>query len=47
MAGLTVPFFFTGPLAWNGVVAFWMPAFVLGTFVIVTAVLMLRAAKKP
>jgi hypothetical protein len=24
-----------------------MPAFVLGTFVIVTAVLMLRAAKKP
>jgi hypothetical protein len=47
MAGLTVPFFFTGPLAWDGVVAFWMPASVLGAFVIVTAVLMLNAAKKP
>jgi len=47
MAGLTVPFFLTGPLAWNGAFAFWMPAFVLCNFCVATSVLMIKASKNP
>lgn len=46
MTGLGVPFFKDGPFAWNGVIAFWMPAIVLGTFLNVTAVLMYKAAPR-
>jgi hypothetical protein len=47
MTGMLVPFFKVGPFAWNGMLAFWLPAVVLGTWVNVTAVLMWGVAKRP
>jgi len=45
MTGLLVPFFTVGLFAWNGLLAFWLPAVALGTFVLLTTILMLRAAR--
>jgi len=46
LTGLLVPFFKTGPFAWNGILAFWLPAVVFGGWVNVTAVLMVGLAKR-
>jgi len=39
-------FFKTGPFAWTGVVGFWIPAAVFGTWYLVMAALLLRAIKQ-
>jgi hypothetical protein len=38
-----IPFFKTGPLAWNGVFAWWIPLCVYFSWFVVTAILLLRA----
>ena len=46
MTGMAIPFFRIGPFAWNGLIAFWLPAVVLGSWVNVTGLLMMRVAKR-
>lgn len=38
-------FFKSGPFAWTGLIGFWIPAAVFGTWYLVTAALLLRAIK--
>jgi hypothetical protein len=45
--GCMVAFFKTGPFAWNGILAFWMPAIVFGILIMVFWWAMLKAAKHP
>lgn len=40
-----IPFFKGGPLAWNGVFAFWIPLCVYFSWFVITVVLLLRAIK--
>lgn len=42
-AGLCVPIFNDGPLAWNGLFGFWLPAVLWGVWFIVTPVLIIRS----
>lgn len=51
MAVLTLPaplcvMFKTGPFAWNGILAFWMPASVAGLWLVVMLVTMLKSVKR-
>ncbi|MBK5264556.1 MAG: hypothetical protein JJE34_04875 [Alphaproteobacteria bacterium] len=46
MTGLFVPFFKTGPFAWNGLLAFWVAAITLGLWINITGGLMLGVAKR-
>lgn len=46
MTGLFVPFFKVGPFAWNGLLAFWVAAVTLGSWVNLTGVLVWSAAKR-
>jgi hypothetical protein len=46
MTGLLVPFFMTGPWAWNGLLSFWVAASALGTWLNVTGVLMVKVARR-
>jgi hypothetical protein len=45
-AGL-LPFFKEGPFAWNGVLAFWIPAGVFGPWFFIVGFAVLNAIKKP
>jgi hypothetical protein len=45
--GSFIPFFKTGPFAWNGVFAFWVPVFTFGMLLTAVFWAMLRAAKHP
>ena len=44
--GSLIPFFYTGPFAWNGILSFWLPAVVFGIFVITTTYVFLKVLKK-
>jgi hypothetical protein len=44
--GLALPFFKTGPLAWNGLVVFWIPAVAFGIQLIANAVMLLNAIRQ-
>lgn len=44
--GAMVTFFKTGPLAWDGLLAFWLPACLFGPWFIVMFVMMRRASMK-
>lgn len=51
VAVLTLPaplavMFKTGPFAWNGILAFWMPASIAGVWLVVMTVAMLKAARR-
>jgi hypothetical protein len=41
-----IPFFKTGPFAWNGLVGFWIPATVFGLWEATMAIMTLRAVKR-
>lgn len=41
-----IPFFKTGPLAWNGLIGFWIPAVVFGLWELVMGVMTLRAVNR-
>jgi hypothetical protein len=41
--GSLIPFFKTGPFAWNGLLAFWIPATMFGIWFIVMQVMVLKA----
>ena len=43
MAGALLPFFKTGPFAWNGLLTFWLPASIFGIWFIVMQVAVLKA----
>ena len=45
LPGILIPFFKSGPLAWNGVVAFWIPVVVFTVWMILVSVMVLRAIK--
>lgn len=47
LPGTVIPFFKNGPLAWNGVIAFWIPAAVYTVWMCVLTKLLLDAIKKP
>ena len=44
--GILVIVFHTGPFAWNGIFAFWLPLTVLGTWFFVMTVPLLQAIKQ-
>jgi len=51
MAVLTIPaplaaLFYSGPFAWNGILAFWIPAGIAGVWMVVMVVAMLKAADR-
>jgi len=41
-----IPFFKTGPLAWNGLIGFWIPAAVFGLWELVMGIMTLRAVNR-
>jgi hypothetical protein len=45
LPGILIPFFKGGPLAWNGVVAFWIPVAIFTIWMILLSVMVLRAIK--
>ncbi len=45
--GCVIPFFKTGPFAWNGILAFWVPAVAFGFMINVLFWAMRRAASRP
>lgn len=44
--GSLIPFFKTGPFAWNGVFGFWLPAVAFGVWVLVLTVMLLKAIEQ-
>lgn len=44
--GSLLPFFKTGPFAWNGLLSFWLPGTIFGVWYIVMQVLVLKAIKR-
>jgi len=46
MAGLLVPFFKSGPWAWNGLLSFWLDASALGAWLNITSVFMIKIARR-
>jgi hypothetical protein len=44
--GSLLPFFKTGPFAWNGMLSFWLPGTIFGIWYIVMQVLVLKAIKR-
>jgi len=44
--GCLVAYFKTGPFAWNGILAFWVPAVIFGILMNVTAFAMINAEKR-
>jgi hypothetical protein len=46
MPGGLIMFFKTGPFAWNGILTFWMPMFVFGSWMTLTLFLLLQAIKR-
>ena len=47
LPGVLIPFFKSGPFAWNGILAFWLPAILFGIMLNILTWAMLRAAKHP
>lgn len=47
LPGVVIPFFKSGPFAWNGIFAFWLPAILFGMMLTVLMVAMIKAAKHP
>jgi hypothetical protein len=47
VAGCVVPFFKSGPFAWNGIFTFWLPAVIFGILINVLFWAMRRAARHP
>jgi hypothetical protein len=47
LPGTVIPFFKTGPLAWNGLLAFWIPAADYTVWMCLLTWLLLRAADAP
>lgn len=47
LPGTVIPFFKTGPLAWNGILAFWIPAAVYTVWMCLLTWLLLKAAGAP
>lgn len=45
MTGSVAIFFFGGPFAWNGILAFWIPANAFGISIFVLAYVMLKHIK--
>ena len=43
--GSLLPFFKTGPFAWNGLLSFWLPGSIFGVWFIVMQIMMLKAIK--
>jgi phage shock protein PspC (stress-responsive transcriptional regulator) len=44
--GCMVTFFKTGPFAWNGLIAFWVPACVFGPWFFVVSIYVMKAARQ-
>ena len=44
--GCLITFFKTGPFAWNGLLAFWVPACVFGPWFFIVAIYVMKAAKQ-
>lgn len=47
LPGCVIPFFKTGPFAWNGIFTFWIPAIVFGLMLTILTWAMIRATKHP
>jgi hypothetical protein len=47
LPGTVIPLFKSGPLAWNGILAFWIPAAVYTVWMCLLTWLLLRAASRP
>jgi hypothetical protein len=47
LPGVVIPFFKSGPFAWNGIFAFWLPAILFGMMLTVLTLTMIKAAKHP
>jgi hypothetical protein len=47
LPGIVIPFFKDGPLAWNGVIAFWIPVVVYTAWMCSLTKMLLDAIKKP
>jgi hypothetical protein len=43
LPGILIPYFKNGPLAWNGLLAFWIPVVVFTIWLILISVMLLRA----
>ena len=41
-----IPFFKTGPFAWNGIIAFWLPLVVFSLWIVVMLVSLIKAIKR-
>ena len=44
--GCLVTFFKTGPFAWNGLIAFWLPASIFGPWFFVVSIYVMKAARQ-
>ena len=44
--GGMITFFKSGPFAWNGIIAFWIPASVFGTWFLVMTPMLLKAIQQ-
>lgn len=47
LPGTVIPLFKSGPLAWNGIIAFWIPAAVYTVWMCLLTALLLKAIKAP
>ena len=47
LPGVVIPFFKSGPFAWNGIFTFWLPAILFGVMLTIIMWAMLQAAKHP
>jgi len=43
LPGILIPYFKTGPLAWNGLLAFWIPVVVFTVWLCLITAMLLRA----